>query len=1271
MRDGLHPVQESLSKAHGSQCGFCTPGFVMSMYSLLRQSGEEAPSQHEIEEALAGNLCRCTGYRPILDAFRVFSKEARSAYVNDIVIPNGTVLPNLAQQNGNQEQDEVQVKGKVCPSSGLPCDCSESKCEMNGVCEHGNQQENQYTAEPIFPPELKNRKPTSLELPGQRCSWYRPITLSQLLELKASHPQAKIVVGNTEVGIEMKFKHCEYPVLVSGTHVPELNAFNVHDDRIQIGASVTLTRIMNKFKALISKLPQEKVRGLQAVCRQLKWFAGSQIRNAASLAGNIVTGSPISDLNPLWIALGAKFVVQGKAHGQREINAKDFFLGYRKVDLKEDEVLVEVQVPFTQENEFVMEYKQAHRREDDIAIVNAGMKVVFKELDSQTPTVEQAFISYGGVAPKTISTTNLEAALQGKPWNEETLKQGLEAVKQDVNVGVDAPGGMAEYRNSLAAAFFFKFFVFVSLELEKRLGSEKYQSPFPKEYKSAIDIYEREAAHGVQYFAEVKGENKWVGQAVNHRAADLQVCGEATYLDDMNLPANTLHCALVYSERAYAKLLSIDVSASKQLKGVHGVFRASDVPGDNHIGPILHDEETFATETVTCVGQVIAVVAADTQAIAQEAARLVKVEYEDLPGIFTCEQAIAQDSFYKDANQKIECGNVEQALEQAEHVITGQARVGGQEHFYMEPNACCVIPVENDEYHVWSSTQTPHKHQTTIASVLGIPQHKIVSKTKRLGGGFGGKETRAIFMHAAIAVAAYKLKRPVRLCLDRDEDMQCTGQRHPFLANYKVGFDSRGKTLAVDVQLYSNAGNSFDLSGPVMERALMHSDASYKIPNVRFRGNLCKTNIASNTAFRGFGGPQGMLIAEMWMDQIIRTLNLPPEHVRSSNFYQEGDVTHFGQALVDCRIQQCWDAVMSTSQFQERKAGVDQFNTENRYRKRGIIVTPTKFGIAFTLLFFNQAGALVHIYTDGTVLVTHGGVEMGQGLHTKMCQVAAQEFNIPLDKVFVSETSTDKVPNASPTAASASADLYGMAVLDACKQLNERIQQYRNLGEADAFKQFQQAVSAAHFDRVDLSAHGFHKTPDITGYGGDKPFNYYCYGACCSEVEIDCLTGDFHVLRADICMDVGNPVNPAIDIGQVEGGFIQGMGWFCIEELVWGDEQHKWVKPGVLHTRGPGTYKIPTANDIPIDFRVTLLQNAPNVRAIHSSKAVGEPPLHLGASVFFALKEAIYAARKDSKLEGWFQLDAPATPERIKMACGDNQYGLCQGDGNCVPKISC
>ncbi|KAG1664511.1 hypothetical protein FOA52_007775 [Chlamydomonas sp. UWO 241] len=601
-----------------------------------------------------------------------------------------------------------------------------------------------------------------------------------------------------------------------------------------------------------------------------------------------------------------------------------------------------------------------------------------------------------------------------------------------------------------------------------------------------------------------------------------------------------------------------------------------------------------------------------------------------------------------------------------DRVIEGTFKCGGQEHFYLETNAATVIPYENDEYVAVSSTQAVAKHHKALSSVLGVPSSKIISKTKRLGGGFGGKETRSIWLHACVAVPAYHLRRPVKIMLDRDEDMQMTGQRHAFMAKYKVGFTNEGKVKALDLRLFNNAGNSMDLSGPVMDRAILHSDGTYCVPSVRIKGNLCRTNQASNTAFRGFGGPQGLLFAEMWMERIAREIGRPVHEVKAASLQQEGYVTHYGQTMEECRIQRCWDTVYASSEFDKRFAAVAEFNASSRWRKRGLAIVPTKFGISFTALFMNQAGALVHVYLDGSVLVTHGGVEMGQGLHTKMCQVVAQALQVPLAKVFISETSTQTVPNASPTAASASSDMYGAALLDACRQLNERLAPFR---ESHGSKGWKDVVNAAYMQRVDLSSHGFYKTPDITGESGNRPFNYYTFGCAVAEVELDTLTGDFQLLRSDIVMDVGNPINPAIDIGQVEGAFVQGMGWLCIEELLWGDKQHGWVRPGHLFTKGPGTYKIPSVNDIPVDFRVELLKDAPNARAVHSSKAVGEPPFFLGCSVFFALKEAVYAAREENGLgKGWFLLDAPATPERLRMACGDNLAGVAP---NFAAKISC
>mmetsp|Transcript_6137 Transcript_6137/g.15100 ORF Transcript_6137/g.15100 Transcript_6137/m.15100 type:complete len:571 (-) Transcript_6137:527-2239(-) len=556
---------------------------------------------------------------------------------------------------------------------------------------------------------------------------------------------------------------------------------------------------------------------------------------------------------------------------------------------------------------------------------------------------------------------------------------------------------------------------------------------------------------------------------------------------------------------------------------------------------------------------------------------------------------------------------------------------------------------------------------------------------KRMGGGFGGKETRSVFVGVTAALAAQVLNRPVKICLDRDVDMAITGQRHPFIFRYRAGADpATGKLAFLDAKVMSDAGCSLDLSGPILDRALFHIDNSYKWPVLRVQGRACKTNLPSNTAFRGFGGPQALLASETIIDHLASTLGVAPTEFRRQNLYSEGDSTHFGQPLVNWNVPRCFDEVSESADLATRSAAVADFNSKNRYRKRGLSVVPTKFGIAFTAKFMNQGGALVHVYTDGTVLVSHGGTEMGQGLHTKVCQVAARCFGIDVASVHVSDTATDKVANASPTAASLSTDLYGMATLIACEEIKERLAPIAaKLPGAD----FTSVVQAAFFARVDLTAHGFYSLPtDRCGYdwsipvpkGGNPnvrgtPFNYFTQGTAISEVEIDCLTGDSRVLRADIIMDIGNSINPTIDIGQIEGAFIQGLGWLTTEELAFGDREHPWIRPGNLFTKGPGTYKIPSFNDTPIDMRVALLDNANNPFAVHSSKAIGEPPFFLAAAVFFAIREAIVAARMDAlgtrSAAAAFQLWSPATSERIRMACVDDVVAraLAGNDAGSVP----
>ncbi|XP_002513485.2 xanthine dehydrogenase 1 [Ricinus communis] len=1245
-KSGLHPIQESLARGHGSQCGFCTPGFIMSMYALLRSS-QEPPTAEQIEECLAGNLCRCTGYRPIVDAFQVFAKS------NDALYTDHSAL--------SLEEGE-----SVCPSTGKPCSCKSKtvidpgNCKRSAACgdsckpiSYSEVNGSTYTdKELIFPPELLLRKLTPLSLSGfGGLKWYRPLRVQHLLELKAKYPAAKLLIGNTEVGIEMRLKRIQYQVLISVAHVPELNVLTVKDDGLEIGAAVRLTELLKMLRKVVNEHVTHEMSSCKALIEQLKWFAGTQIKNVASVGGNICTASPISDLNPLWMAARAKFQIIDCKGNRRTTLAENFFLGYRKVDLASDEVLLSIFLPWTRPFEHVKEFKQAHRRDDDIAIVNAGMRVFLEEKGDHW-VVSDASIVYGGVAPLTLSAAKTKKFLIGKNWNQELLEGVLKVLETDILLKEDAPGGMVEFRKSLILSFFFKFFLWVSHQMD---GKKSIRATIPSSHLSAVQPFHRPSVVGCQDY-EIRKHGTAVGSPEVHLSSRLQVTGEAEYVDDTLMSSNGLHAALVLSKKPHARIVSIDDSEAKSSPGFAGIFFAKDIPGDNHIGAIIADEELFASEFVTCVGQVIGVVVADTHENAKMAATKVYVEYEELPAILSIQEAVDAESFHPNSEKCLKKGDVELCFHsgQCDRIIEGEVQVGGQEHFYLEPQGSLVWTMDSgNEVHMISSTQAPQKHQKYVAHVLGLPMSKVVCRTKRIGGGFGGKETRSAFLAAVASIPSYLLNRPVKITLDRDADMMITGQRHSFLGKYKVGFTNEGKVLALDLKIYNNAGNSLDLSLAVLERAMFHSDNVYEIPNVRILGKVCFTNFPSNTAFRGFGGPQGMIIAENWIQRIAVELNKSPEEIREINFQGDGSILHYGQQLQYCTLAQLWNELKLSCNLLKAREEAIQFNLHNRWKKRGVAMVPTKFGISFTAKLMNQAGALVHVYTDGTVLVTHGGVEMGQGLHTKVAQVAASAFNIPLSSVFISETSTDKVPNSSPTAASASSDLYGAAVLDACEQIKARMEP---VASKHNFSSFAELASACYVQRIDLSAHGFYITPEIgfdwsTGKG--NPFRYFTYGAAFAEVEIDTLTGDFHTRAANIIMDLGYSLNPAIDVGQIEGAFIQGLGWAALEELKWGDSAHKWIPPGCLYTCGPGSYKIPSLNDVPFKFSVSLLKGHPNATAIHSSKAVGEPPFFLASAVFFAIKDAIIAARAEVEHHEWFPLDNPATPERIRMACLD------------------
>ncbi|XP_068446454.1 xanthine dehydrogenase/oxidase [Clinocottus analis] len=1222
----LHPVQERIARAHGSQCGFCTPGIVMSMYALLRNN--PTPKMADVEEAFQGNLCRCTGYRPILEGYKTFTVD-------------GGCCGGRGRDNG------------CCMANGSGAEESSEEVvdESTSLFNAADFAPFDPTQEVIFPPELtslsRGQRSASLRFRGDTATWLQPGSLDEFLRLKWKHPDARVVVGNTEVGIEVKFKNMVYPVILAPAFIPELNEVRHTEDGVVFGAACTLSHMAAVLRQEVETLPPHRTEVFLAVLEQLRWFAGLQIRNVAAVGGNIMTASPISDLNPVFMATGCKLTLMDK-DGSRVVPMDSaFFPGYRRTGLRPQEVLVSIEVPFSRRSQFVSAFKQSPRREDDISVVTAAMSVSFAP---GTAAVQQLRLSYGGVAAVTTMATATARKLLGRHWGEELLQDACSSLAEELSLDPSAPGGMVTYRRTLTLSLFYKFYLTVLQKLTEQGVTVDAVRP---DYLSAADLFQAETPTSVQVFQapEGPGQGDAVGRPMMHLSALKQATGEAVYCDDVPLYENELYLSLITSSKAHANILSIDAAAAEVMPGVVCCVFAADVPGSNATGPVQYDETVLADRQVTCVGHIIGAVVADTQLHAQRAAKAVRVQYQELPHVVTIQEAIAAQSFYQPI-RTLQRGDLEAGFKQADHILEGEIHIGGQEHFYLETNVTLAVPREDGEMELFVSTQSASKTQALVAKALGVPANRVVVRVKRMGGGFGGKETRTTVLSTVAAVAANKLKRPVRCMLDRDEDMLVTGGRHPFYGKYKVGYLSSGKVVALDVSYYSNVGNSMDLSLSVMERALFHMENSYSVANVRGRGFLCRTNLPSNTAFRGFGGPQGMMVAESWITDVAQSLGRPAEEVRRLNLYVEGESTPYNQILHQLTLDRCWDECLSRSGYQQRRAAIDLYNRQNRWTKRGLAIVPTKFGISFTAAFLNQAGALVHIYTDGSVLLTHGGTEMGQGLHTKMVQVASRVLGIPCCKIHISETSTNTVPNTSPTAASASSDLNGAAVQNACEVLVKRLEPFKTKNPKGSWEDW---VRAAYFDRVNLSANGFYKTPDL-GYdfetNSGRVFNYFSSGVACSEVEVDCLTGSHKNLSSTIVMDVGHSLNPALDIGQVEGAFMQGLGLFTMEEL-------RYSPQGVLLTRGPGSYKIPAFGDIPTHLTVSLLRDAPNDKAIFASKAVGEPPLFLASAIFYAIKDAVAAARGESGLSGPFRLDSPASCERIRIACSDRFTRLC------------
>jgi xanthine dehydrogenase/oxidase len=1248
-----HPAQERIAKGNGSQCGFCTPGIVMSLYALLRNN--ESPSEHEVEEAFDGNLCRCTGYRPILDAAQSFSANARC--------------------------------GKATTNGGSGC-CMEKNANDGGCCksngtDDGSQPIKKFTppgfieyrpdTELIFPPQLRKHDFRPLAFGTKRKRWYRPVTMQQLLEIKDVYPSAKIIGGSTETQIEIKFKAQNYSASVFVGDIPELRQYSFSDEHLEIGGNVVLTDLEDICRRALEHYGGTKGQPFAAILKQIRYFAGRQIRNVGTPAGNLATASPISDLNPVFVASNATLVAKS-LNETTEIPMSTFFKGYRATALPPNAIIASLKIPVAREKgEYMRAYKQAKRKDDDIAIVNAALRISLGEDD----VVESVDLVYGGMAPTTIAAKKAASFLKGKKFTDlQTLEGVMSALEEDFDLRFGVPGGMATYRKSLALGFFYKFYHEVLAGLNAIEAEVDTQ---------AIGEIERDISSGEKdHKAAEAYSQKVLGSEKPHVAAMQQCTGQAQYIDDIPVQKNELYGCLVLSTKAHAKLLEVNPEPALDLPGVAAWVDHKDLasPEANWWGAPSCDETFFALDEVFSAGQPIGMILADTAKRAEQAARAVKVVYEELPAIFTIEEAIQNESYFNHFRY-IKKGDTEKAFAEADHVFTGIAHMGGQEHFYLETQACLAVPKpENGEMEIFSSTQNPAETQAYVSKVVGVAANKIVARTKRMGGGFGGKETRSIQLAGIVSCAANKVRRPVRCMLNRDEDIMTSGQRHPFLARWKVAVNKDGKLQALDADVFCNGGWSQDLSGAVVERSLSHIDNCYSIPNIHVRGRVAKTNTVSNTAFRGFGGPQGMFIAETYMEEVADHLSIPVEKLREINMYspETNMTTHFNQELKDWYVPLMYKQVQDSTAYAQRRDEITEWNKTHKWNKRGLALIPTKFGISFTALFLNQAGALVHIYHDGSILVAHGGTEMGQGLHTKMTMVAAEALQVPLSDVFISETATNTVANASSTAASASSDLNGYAIFNACAQLNERLAPFREKLGPDAT--MKDLAHAAYFSRVNLSAQGFYKTPDIGYVWGENTgqmFFYFTQGVAAAEVEIDTLTGDWTCRRADIKMDVGRSINPAIDYGQIEGAFVQGQGLFTTEESLWQRNTVSSNPPspsththththtsfpnyrtnhpiqGGIFTKGPGSYKIPGFRDIPQVFNVSLLKDVTweNLRTIQRSRGIGEPPLFMGSAVFFAIRDALKSARKQFGEEEVLSLRSPATPERIRISCAD------------------
>ncbi|MBT8057568.1 MAG: xanthine dehydrogenase molybdopterin binding subunit [Gammaproteobacteria bacterium] len=1161
----LHPVQQALVDFHGSQCGFCTPGFVMSLFALYHQPGEV--DQRQVEECLAGNLCRCTGYRPIMDAAAKALAGPR------------------ADRFSAAKQQTVDMLSGIRHGQGLRL-------------QHGDR---------LF---------------------HAPVSTQELCVILSKYPEAVMVAGLTDVGLWINKQLASIDTLVYLGRVDRLRDIGTRDDVLEIGAAVTYSDAIDVLAQHYPPLRPYMAR-----------IGALQVRNVGTLGGNIANGSPIGDMAPPLIAMGARLVLTS-AEGRRVLDIEDFYIEYGRQDLRPGEFLEKILVPLPCQGQLFSVYKLSKRFEQDISAASAAFK-----LELEDGIVRRARICYGGMAGVPARAAACEAALSGQSWTADSVDLAAVALGDDFEPISDWRAS-ADYRMTAAQNLLRRFLLETSGDEPGRRddGDTDRPQPVPALPREPMPVPGEPAVHN----------------PLAHDSAVKHVTGEAVFVDDIREPAGLLHAYFGSSDCAHGRITRMDLTPVKAVNGVVAVLTADDIPGENDLSPMhTHDEEILCSGEVLYHGQVLFAVVAEDRETARRAARRAVVEYEELPAVTEIEQAIAQQQWVAEPRELVR-GDAEAAIAGAPFSLGGELNTGGQEHFYLEGHVSMAVPQEDGDMLILSSSQNPTEVQLLIAQALGRLGNAVTVEVRRMGGAFGGKETQAAHWAVIAALAADKTGRPVKIRLDRNEDMVSTGKRHEFRVRYEAGFDADGRIEGVVMDQAARCGIAADLSGPICDRAMFHADNGYYLPNAHIRSWRCRTNTVSNTALRGFGGPQGMLAMERVIDAIAARLGKDPLDVRRINLYgkDERNTTPYGMVIEDNVLPELLTELADRSGYTQRRAGIEAFNRESAVIKRGIALTPVKFGISFTTEFLNQAGSIVHVYKDGSIHLNHGGTEMGQGLFIKVAAVVADAFGVDIEQVKVTATHTGKVPNTSPTAASSGSDMNAMAALDAVEQIKHRLVEfaigsYGVTGDDVVFergrvrigtkeKTFADFVMEAYLARVSLSSTGFYRTPKIHfdwATASGRPFYYFAYGAAVTEIELDTLTGEHRMRRVDILHDAGRSLNPAIDRGQIEGGFIQGAGWLTSEEL-W------WDESGALRTDSPSTYKIPTAGDMPGIFNVEIWQEGRNREpTIYRSKAVGEPPLMLAISVHSAICQAI--ASVTGRLP---DLDAPATPERVLMS---------------------